>query len=311
MLWLAAAPSIERLLVAPHFRLAGSGLVWPDLGANRISAITASQGFPPETQDSADADIFRITLDPGSTVTYVAELRTPNLPQLTLWAPDAYKDQITNLTLYKGIVIGIAGLLALFLTIVFVVRGAVIFPAAAALAWAVLAYVCIDFGFWHRLVPVGGDADQVARAGYYPRPARRDGQEDAVGHGRAEQREEPPRQVWPSPLAAAGVLVKAPEGVPVALGDRRAGQQVDLDPIDQRPVALLAYRLALPRRQAGEEVGEGGVAGVDPVELLVDPHQPPRRLEVLDLLGRDEGGMGRRQLVLHRHRLGRADQRRG
>lgn len=155
---------IERLLVAPHFRLVGSGLVWPDLGANRISAITASQGFSPEAQDSPDADIFRITLDPGSTVTYVAELRTPNLPQLTLWAPDAYKDQINNITLYKGIVIGIAGLLALFLTIVFVVRGAVIFPAAAALAWAVLAYVCIDFGFWHRLFAVGGDSDQVARA---------------------------------------------------------------------------------------------------------------------------------------------------
>ena len=155
---------IERLLVAPHFRLSGSGLIWPDLGATRLSAITASQGFPPEEQDNADADVFRITLDPGSTVTYVAELRTPNLPQLTLWAPDAYKDQNTNLMLYRGIVIGIAGLLALFLTIVFVVRGAIIFPASAALAWAVLAYVCIDFGFWHRLFIVGGDADRVSRA---------------------------------------------------------------------------------------------------------------------------------------------------
>ena len=65
---------------------------------SRISAITASQGFAPESQDSPDADIFRITLDPGATVTYVAELRTANLPQLTLWSPDAYKDQITNLT---------------------------------------------------------------------------------------------------------------------------------------------------------------------------------------------------------------------
>ena len=155
---------LERLLVAPHFRLVGSGLIWPDLGATRISAITASQGFPPEAQDSPDADLFRVTLDPGSTVTYVAELRTPNLPQLTLWAPDAYKDQLTNLTLYRGIVIGIAGLLALFLTIVFVVRGAVIFPASAALAWAVLSYVCIDFGFWQRMFAVGGDADRVSRA---------------------------------------------------------------------------------------------------------------------------------------------------
>ncbi|MBV9637497.1 MAG: sensor domain-containing phosphodiesterase, partial [Methylobacteriaceae bacterium] len=76
---------IERLIVAPHFRLVGSGVVWPDLGATRISAITASQGFPPEREDSADADVFRLTLDPGTSVTYVAELRTPNLPQLYLW----------------------------------------------------------------------------------------------------------------------------------------------------------------------------------------------------------------------------------
>lgn len=124
---------IERLIVAPHFRLVGSGVVSPDLGASRISAMTASQGFAPDREDGADADVFRLTLDPGATVTYVAELRTPNLPQLILWEPDAYKDKVASFTLYKGIVIGIAGLLALFLTIIFVVKGAVIFPAAAAL----------------------------------------------------------------------------------------------------------------------------------------------------------------------------------
>ncbi len=142
---------IERLIVAPHFRLAGSGVIWPDLGSSRIAAITASQGFPPEREEGADADVFRVTLDPGTIVTYVAELRTPNLPKLYLWQPDAYKDKLASLTLYQGIVIGIAALLALFLTIVFVVKGAVIFPAAAALAWAVLAYVCIDFGFWSKI----------------------------------------------------------------------------------------------------------------------------------------------------------------
>ncbi len=156
---------IERLIVAPHFRLVGSGVIWPDLGASRISAITASQGFPPERDESADADVFRLTLDPGTTVTYVAELRTPNLPQLYLWEPDAYKDKITSLALYKGIVIGVAGLLALFLTIVFVVKGAVIFPAAAALAWTVLAYVCIDFGFWGKIFGTEGQSDRIWRAG--------------------------------------------------------------------------------------------------------------------------------------------------
>lgn len=156
---------IERLLVAPHFRLVGSGVIWPDLGATRINAVTASQGISPERQDDPDADAFRITLDPGATITYVAELRTPNLPQLYLWDVDAYKDKLTSLTLYRGIVIGIAGLLALFLTIVFVVKGAVIFPAAAALAWAVLAYVCIDFGFWAKLFGSNGATDRVWRAG--------------------------------------------------------------------------------------------------------------------------------------------------
>ncbi|HPG03644.1 MAG TPA: 7TM-DISM domain-containing protein, partial [Rhodoblastus sp.] len=155
---------IERLLVAPHFRLVGSGVIWPDLGGVRINAITASQGFPPEADDNPDADVFRITLDPGTTVTYVAELRTPNLPQLYLWDPDAYKDRATSLTLYKGIVIGISGLLALFLTIVVVVKSAVIFPAAAALAWAVFAYVCIDFGFFARAFGVGVEADRFWRA---------------------------------------------------------------------------------------------------------------------------------------------------
>jgi diguanylate cyclase (GGDEF)-like protein/PAS domain S-box-containing protein len=155
---------IERIIVAPHYRLVGSGVIWPDLGSSRISAITASQGFPPESEDNPDADVFRLTLDPGSTVTYVAELKTANLPQLYLWEPDAYKDKITSLTLYKGIIIGVAGLLALFLTIVFVVKGAVIFPAAAALAWAVLAYVCIDFGFWHKIFELDGEANRIWRA---------------------------------------------------------------------------------------------------------------------------------------------------
>ena len=156
---------MERLIVAPHFRLVGSGVIWPDLGSERIAAITASQGIAPEKEDNADADVFRLTLDPGATVTYVAELKTPKLPQLYLWEPDSYKDKTTSLTLYKGIVIGIAGLLALFLTIVFVVKGAVIFPAAAALAWSVLAYVCIDFGFWSKVFGTETNADRIWRAG--------------------------------------------------------------------------------------------------------------------------------------------------
>ena len=155
---------IDRLIVAPHYRMVGSGLLWPDLGVSRIVYITPSSGDPPERQDNPNADVFRITLDPGSVITFVAELRTANVPQLYLWEPDAYKDKVNSLTLYQGIVIGIAGLLSLFLTILFVVKGSVMFPAAAALSWAVLVYIGVDFGFWGKVFDMSSGAERIWRA---------------------------------------------------------------------------------------------------------------------------------------------------
>ena len=155
---------IDRLIVAPHYRMVGSGLIWPDLGLSRIVNITPSSGDPPERLDNSTADVFRVTLDPGTVITFVAELRAPNLPQLYLWEPDAFKDKVNSLTLYQGIVIGIAGLLALFLTILFVVKGSVMFPAAAALGWAVLIYIGIDFGFWGKVFELSSGAERIWRA---------------------------------------------------------------------------------------------------------------------------------------------------
>ncbi len=203
---------LTRWLVAPHFRLVDSGVVWPDLGATRITAVTASQGESPDREENAEADIFEIILDPGATVTYIAELANPRLPQLYLWNPDDYKDKLNGLTLYRGIVIGIAGLLALFLTIVFVVKGAVIFPAAAALAWAVLAYVCIDFGFWQKIVPT--------TAGGRARLSRRRG-----GGARCDAAGVPFRLSQPEPLARAlQPRDRRVAGVPGGLDRARRGR---------------------------------------------------------------------------------------
>src|ERR1043166_6502248 len=155
---------IERLLVAPHYRLVGSGLLWPDLGLSRIVNVTPSSGDRPDREDTASADLFRLTLDPGTVITFIIELRTDKLPQLYLWEPNAYKDKINSFTLYYGIVIGIAGLLALFLTILFVVKGSVMFPAAAALGWAGLVYIGIDFGFWGKVFDMSSGAERIWRA---------------------------------------------------------------------------------------------------------------------------------------------------
>ncbi len=155
---------IERLLVASHFRLARSGLFGPDLGGTRIVAVSSSGNHRPIAEPSQEADIYRLTLDPGSITTFVVELRTPDLPQLQLWEADAYRDAVNSYTLFRGIVLGISGLLALLLTIVFVIRGTALFPATAALAWAVLIYLTIDFGFWNRVAQLQPGDDQSWRA---------------------------------------------------------------------------------------------------------------------------------------------------
>jgi diguanylate cyclase (GGDEF)-like protein/PAS domain S-box-containing protein len=156
---------LDRLIVAPHFRLVNSGLFWPDLGSSRIAAITPSEGFALDRQTSPDADVFLVTLNPGAVVTFIGELASPNLPQVYLWDPEAYKDSVNSYTLYRGIVIGIAGLLALFLTILFVVKGTSMFPATAALSWAVLAYISVDFGFLNKIIEISPGNEQMWRAG--------------------------------------------------------------------------------------------------------------------------------------------------
>ena len=107
---------LDRLIVAPHFRLVGSGVFGRTSARSAFPTITPSEGFALDRQPSVDADVFLVTLNPGSVMTFVAELASPKLPQIYLWEPEAYKDTVNSYTLFRGIVIGIAGLLALFLT---------------------------------------------------------------------------------------------------------------------------------------------------------------------------------------------------
>lgn len=155
---------IERLLVAPFFRLPGSGVLSPDLGAMRINALTVSHGLRPERLNDPEADVFAVTIDPGATVTFVAELSSRNLPEFYVWKPGAYRDYINSFTLFRGTVLGISSLAAVFLTIMFVVKGRGVFPATAAFSWAVLVYLLIDFGIMGPLLGVGNGAVQPFRA---------------------------------------------------------------------------------------------------------------------------------------------------
>lgn len=155
---------IVRWLVAPRYTLANSGVLRPELDAPRIAGITPSLGFRPEPLKSDRADMFRLNLEPGQVVTFAAELSSPSVPQLSLWNPHSYQAKQQDRMLFNGLLLGITGLLAIFLTAIFAANHRAIFPATALVAWAALVYFCVDFGFWNKLFPVGPDRTALYRA---------------------------------------------------------------------------------------------------------------------------------------------------
>lgn len=155
---------LERWVTADRYNIVGSGAVWPDLDARRIEAVTPSVGFVPERIKSDRADIFRITLEPGQTITYVAELSSERFARIFLWKPIDYEIKVRDRQLFNGILLGLTGLLAIFLTAIFAANHKAIFPAASLVAWCVLAYLCVDFGFFHKLFNLRPEDNAVYRA---------------------------------------------------------------------------------------------------------------------------------------------------
>ena len=155
---------VERWLAVDRYNMAGSGVVWPDLDARRIEKISHSIGYVPERIKSDRADVFRITLEPGQTVTYLAELSSDRFARIYLWNGLEYEQKSRDRQLFNGIMMGITGLLAVFLTAVFAANHKAIFPAAAVLTWCVLAYLCVDFGFWHKLFNIRPEENAQYRA---------------------------------------------------------------------------------------------------------------------------------------------------
>src|SRR3972149_3337614 len=152
-----STPTSERIvrwLVAPRYTLADSRVFWPTLDAPRIAAVTPSLGFRPETLKSDRADMFRLNLEPGQTVTFAAEMSSQQVPRLNLWDPTAYQAKQRERRLFNGVLLGITGLLAIFLTAIFAANHRAIFPATALVACAALAYFFVDYGFLYKIFPI-------------------------------------------------------------------------------------------------------------------------------------------------------------
>lgn len=155
---------IELWLTADRYTPIGSGVVWPDLDARRIAAVTHSAGYAPEWVRNDRVDIYRLTIERGQTITYVAELASERFSRINLWKPIAFEQRQRERQLFNGIMLGITGLLAVFLTAVFAANHKSIFPMAGLVAWCALALLCVDFGFWHKLFQMKPEDNAQYRA---------------------------------------------------------------------------------------------------------------------------------------------------
>ena len=156
--------TIERWLTADRYSLNGSKFFHPDLDKGRIALVTPSIGFAPERIASDKTDIFRLSIEPGATVTFVAELLGGTYPRLALWKVAAFEKKRRNGHLFNGILLGITGIMAILLTALFAANHKAMFPAGALVVWTGLAYMCVEFGFWHKLFNLSVQGNAIYRA---------------------------------------------------------------------------------------------------------------------------------------------------
>ncbi len=156
--------TVTLWLMAQRYDMVGSQVIWPDLDAPRIENVTVSVGFKPDRVENDHADIYRLVLDPGATITYIVELSGAGFPRLYIANPSSVGQKNANLTLFNGILLGITGVLAIYLTAIFGANHNTIFPAASLVAWATVGYLCVDFGFWHKLFQLSAADNAIYRA---------------------------------------------------------------------------------------------------------------------------------------------------
>jgi len=155
---------LVRWLVVENSGSSDSGIFAPVLAGPRLVSVTAAGGESQPRRERGRLDIFEITLPAGETVTFVGEAAGPPPRLLALWEPGAYTSARRALAFFHGLLVGIVGLLAIFLTSLYVVRRRLMYPAAAAVGWAALAVLAADFGLWERGFGIGPGAASALRA---------------------------------------------------------------------------------------------------------------------------------------------------
>ncbi len=137
---------IKPLIVVPRRGFVGTGLKWPIIGGNTVLSIIASSGAKPEPVFGRPG-IYRLSVEPKQTVTYVVEISGNWPSRLGLWNERVYEFHIQNRSFFRGLLLGIAGLIALYLTVLFFVSRQAMYFSAALFTIASTILLLSEFGY--------------------------------------------------------------------------------------------------------------------------------------------------------------------
>ncbi|MHA1525047.1 MAG: EAL domain-containing protein [Alphaproteobacteria bacterium] len=150
---------LVRWLVVENSGSADAGLVWPNPGTSRVVNVTTTADIDPKKLSTGRHDIYQLTLPPDKVVTFVAEIAGRLPSELTLWSPRGFEAKANSLSFFQGLLTGLTGLLAIFLTTLYVLRRKLMYPAAALTGWAALLILGSEFGLWRAAL---GFSDMTA-----------------------------------------------------------------------------------------------------------------------------------------------------
>jgi len=140
---------IKPLIVVPRRGLVGTGLIWPIIGGETVLSITASSGAEPEPVFGRPG-VYRLSVDPKQTVTYAVEISGNWPPRLGLWNERVYEFHLQNRALFRGLLLGIAGMISLYLSVLFVVSRKAMYFSGALLSVASTALLLSEFGYFFQ-----------------------------------------------------------------------------------------------------------------------------------------------------------------
>ena len=157
----------DLVIVSPNQGFVGSGFLWPRREGSRIFGIQNSAGNEPRTLSALGVDALAFTIEPNASQTFALEVTPAGLSGLSLWQRGAFESEAGEYAFLRGMVIGIAMLLAGVMLIFLVLRQRAVFLAASIFALSSLLFLGIEAGYLRALLswlPLGADGSQKLRA---------------------------------------------------------------------------------------------------------------------------------------------------